>query len=332
MPPLFPQTVKGSTMKSISIVTACYNEEENVEELYNRVRAVMCALGRYRYEHIFIDNCSTDRTVEILKRLAAADSNVKIIVNARNFGHVRSPMHALYQASGDAVIGIMANLKDPPELIPELIAQWENGFSMVLAIKRTSHENPLMFWLRKRYYRLVQNLSSIETFENFSGFGLDDRRVIDIVKSIYDPYPYFRGMIAEIGLPHATVFYDQPVRKRGKSKNNLYTLYDLAMLGIVNHSRVPLRLMTFSGFVSAAICGLVAFGYLVYKLLYWNRFSVGIAPLVIGIFFFSSVQLISVGVLGEYVGSIYTHVQKRPLVVERERVNFGHEPGLPKTN
>jgi glycosyltransferase involved in cell wall biosynthesis len=292
----------------------------------------MSALGRYRYEHIFIDNCSTDRTVEILKRLAGADSNVKIIVNARNFGHIRSPMHALYQASGDAVIGIMANLKDPPELIPELIARWESGFSMVLAIKRTSQENPLMFWIRRRYYRLVKRLSSIETFENFTGFGLYDRRVIDIVKSIDDPYPYFRGLIAEIGLPHAEVSYDQPVRKRGKSKNNFYTLYDLAMLGIINHSKVPLRLMTFSGFASALTCGLVAFGYLVYKLLYWNRFSAGIAPLVLGIFFFSSVQLMSVGILGEYIGSIFTQVQKRPLVVERERINFEHEPGMPKAN
>ncbi|HEY1221338.1 MAG: glycosyltransferase family 2 protein [Bryobacteraceae bacterium] len=319
-------------MKTITILTGCYNEEGNVEELYNRVRAVMSALGRYRYEHIFIDNCSTDRTVEILKRLAGADSNVKIIVNARNFGHIRSPMHALYQASGDAVIGIMANLKDPPELIPELIARWESGFSMVLAIKRTSQENPLMFWIRRRYYRLVKRLSSIETFENFTGFGLYDRRVIDIVKSIDDPYPYFRGLIAEIGLPHAEVSYDQPVRKRGKSKNNFYTLYDLAMLGIINHSKVPLRLMTFSGFASALTCGLVAFGYLVYKLLYWNRFSAGIAPLVLGIFFFSSVQLMSVGILGEYIGSIFTQVQKRPLVVERERINFEHEPGMPKAN
>jgi len=318
-------------MKTISILTGCYNEEANVEELYNRVRAVMSGLGRCRYEHIFIDNSSTDRTVEILKRIAAQDTNVKIIVNARNFGHILSPMHALYQASGDAVIGIMANLKDPPELIPELITQWENGFSMVLAIKRTSQENPLMFWIRKRYYRLVERLSSIETFENFTGFGLYDRHVVDIVKSIDDPYPYFRGLIAEIGLPHAKVFYDQPVRKSGRSKNNFYTLYDLAMLGIINHSKVPLRLMIFSGFASAAICGLVAFGYLVYKLLYWNRFSAGIAPLVLGIFFFSSVQLISIGILGEYIGSIYTHLQKRPLVVERERINFEHEPGMPKS-
>ena len=317
-------------MKTISIVTGCYNEEQNVEELYNRVRAVMVSLGRYLYEHIFIDNSSTDHTVEILKRIAAADTNVKVIVNARNFGHIRSPQHALYQASGDAVIGIMANLKDPPELIPKLIAQWEDGFPTVLAIKRTSQENPVMFWVRKRYYRLVGHLSSIETFENFTGFGLYDRRVVDIVKSMNDPYPYFRGLIAEIGLPHAKVFYDQPARKRGKSKNNFYTLYDLAMLGIVNLSKVPLRLVTFTGFAGAVACVLVGLAYLIYKLMYWSRFSAGTAPLVIGIFFFSSVQLMSVGILGEYIGAIHTQVQKRPLVVERERINFECEPGLPK--
>jgi glycosyltransferase involved in cell wall biosynthesis len=318
-------------MKSISIVTACYNEEENVEELYKRVRAVMAAVGRYRYEHIFIDNCSQDRTVEVLKRIAACDNNVKIIVNARNFGHIRSPHHALHQASGDAVIGIVADLQDPPEMIHDFIREWENGYSMVLAVKRTSEENPLMFWLRKRYYRLVNQVSSIETFENCTGAGLYDRRVVEIIKSMEDPYPYFRGMIAEIGLPHAKVFFDQPSRKRGITKNNFYTLYDMAMLGITNLSKVPLRMVTLSGFVCAALCILVAFAYLAYKLMFWSRFSVGMAPLVIGIFFFSSIQLISVGILGEYIGSIHTHVQKRPLVVERERLNFEYEPGLPLT-
>jgi glycosyltransferase involved in cell wall biosynthesis len=319
-------------VKTISITTQCYNERDNVEECYQRVRDVMAGLGSYRYEHIFIDNCSTDGTIEVLKRIAASDTNVKVIVNARNFGHIRSPLHALYQTRGDAVIGIMANLKDPPELIPELIAEWEKGFSMVLAIKRSSGENPLMFWIRKRYYALIKRLSSIETFENFTGFGLFDRRVVDIVRSMNDPYPYFRGLIAEIGLPHAKVPYDQPARKRGKSKNNFYTLYDMAMLGITNLSKIPLRVVTFSGFACAALCLLVGMAYLVYKLMYWNRFEVGMAPMVIGIFFFSSIQLISVGILGEYIGSIHTQVQKRPLVVERERVNFEYEPGLPKAS
>ena len=316
--------------KSISIVTPCYNEEANVQEVYMRVRQVMRQLGRYRYEHLFVDNCSADRTVEILRKIAIEDSNVKIIVNARNFGHVRSPLYALYQTSGDAVIVIVADLQDPPELIPDLVREWENGKSMVLCIKQTSGENPMMFWIRKRYYRLVHRISEIETFENFTGFGLYDRRVVDIVKSFQDPYPYFRGMIAEIGLPHAKIYYDQPARKRGFTKNNFYTLYDLAMLGIVNLSKVPLRLLTFGGFAGAAACVLVGFAYLIYKLLYWYRFSAGTAPLVIGIFFFGSVQLIAIGILGEYIGAIHTQVQKRPLVIERERINFEYEPGLPK--
>jgi glycosyltransferase involved in cell wall biosynthesis len=315
--------------KTISVVTGCFNEEGNVEELYLRVRNAMAHIGRYRYEHIFIDNCSTDRTVEVLKRIAAADANVKLIVNARNFGHIRSPLHAVYQATGDCIIGIVADLEDPPELIEGMILEWEKGKAMVLGIRATREENPMMLWIRRKYYRIVNRLSEIETFEDFSGFGLYDRRVIDLVKSFDDPYPYFRGMIAEIGLPHSTFTYGQPKRKSGISKNNFYTLYDMAMLGITSLSKVPLRLVTFSGFLTAAVCALVAFGYLAYKLLYWNRFSVGVAPLVIGIFFFSSIQLISMGIIGEYIGAIHTQVQKRPLVVERERVNFEYEPGLP---
>jgi polyisoprenyl-phosphate glycosyltransferase len=317
-------------VKTISIITPCYNEEANVEEVYNRVRTAMANLGRYRYEHIFIDNSSTDKTVDNLRRIAAHDRNVKLIVNARNFGHIRSPMHVLFQAQGDAVIGIVSDLQDPPEMIPNLIREWENGYAIVLGAKSSSEENGLVFWARKKYYRLVNRLSSVETFENCTGFGLYDRRVVDIIKAMDDPYPYFRGLLAEIGLPHKKLYYDQPKRKRGVTKNNFYTLYDMAMLGITNLSKVPLRLVTFSGFVSAACCIFVACAYLVYKLLFWDRFSVGMAPLVIGIFFFSSVQLISVGILGEYIGSIHTQVQKRPYVIERERINFEYEPGLPK--
>src|SRR5579863_752311 len=316
-------------MKSITIVTQCFNEEDNVREVYERVRAVMGAIGRYRYEHIFIDNASRDRTVPILKEIAAADRNVKIIVNARNFGHIRSPMHALCQATGDALIGVVADLQDPPELIPDLLREWEKGTPIVLAVKQSSGENPLMFWIRKRFYRLVSRLSNTETYENFTGFGLYDRRVVDIIKALDDPYPYFRGMIAEIGLPHAEVLYHQPARKRGFTKNNLYTLYDMAMLGITNLSRVPLRLVTFTGFACAFCCVLVSLFYLVYKLLYWTRFSVVVASLVIEVFFLISIQLVSIGILGEYVGSVLTQVQHRPYVIERERVNFEHSPGEP---
>ncbi len=316
-------------MKTVSIVTPCFNEEANVEELYERVRAVMAGLGRYHYEHLFIDNCSRDRTVAVLKRLAARDANVKVIVNARNFGHIRSPFHALCQAQGDAVISVVADLQDPPEMIPEFIAKWEEGFPVVVAIKAASAENPLMFQIRKAYYSLVNRLSAIETFENFTGFGLYDRSVMDVVKSFNDPYPYFRGIIAEIGLPHAEIRFNQPRRARGITKNNFYTLYDMAMLAITNLSKVPLRVVTFFGFLCAVMSLLIGMFYLLYKLVFWQNFTVGIAPVAIGLFFFGSVQMLALGILGEYIGSIHTFVQKRPLVVERERINFDIPPGPP---
>ena len=316
-------------MKAVSILTPCYNEEANVEDVYEQVRAEFLKLGKYRYEHIFIDNNSSDRTVEILKQIAARDHNVKLIANARNFGHIRSPMHALLQTTGDAVIGIVADLQDPPALIPEMLAKWEEGYSMVLCIKRKTEEHGLMFWIRKTYYAWIERLSSIETFPNFTGFGLYDRKVVEAVRAYDDPYPYFRGMIAEIGLPHCDIHYDQPSRKHGVTKNNLYTLYDLAMLGITNLSKVPLRFVTVLGFCSSAASLLVGFIYLVYKLVFWANFTVGIAPLVIGLFFLGSVQLFSLGILGEYIGSIQTQVQRRPYVIERERMNFEYPPAEP---
>ena len=316
-------------MRTISILTPCYNEEANVEGLYNCVRQEIAKLGKYRYEHIFIDNSSEDNTVAVLKRIASRDHNVKVIVNARNFGQIRSPMHAFLQTHGDCVIGIVADFQDPPELIPEMIAKWEEGYAMVLCVKRTSEENPAMFWIRKKYYALVRRLSSIQTFENFTGSGLYDRKVVEAVRSFADPYPYFRGMIAEIGLPYYLLPYDQPRRKHGISKNNLYTLYDVAMLGITNLSKVPLRFVTFMGFAGALFSLLVGLAYLAYKLIFWANFNVGIAPLVIGLFFLGSVQLLSMGILGEYIGSIHTQVQKRPYVIEKERVNFEYEPASP---
>jgi polyisoprenyl-phosphate glycosyltransferase len=316
-------------MKTVSILTPCYNEEANVEELYHRVRAEMVKLGNYRYEHLFIDNGSQDKTASILMRMASQDHNVKVIVNSRNFGQIRSPMHAFLQTQGDCVIGIVADFQDPPELIPEMIAKWEEGYSMVLCIKRTSEENPVMFWIRKKFYQLIRRLSSIETFENFTGFGLYDRKVVEAVRSFADPYPFFRGMIAEIGLPYYQLPYDQPRRKRGITKNNFYTLYDVAMLAVTNLSKVPLRFVTFLGFAGAALSLLTGLAYLAYKLLFWANFTVGIAPLVIGLFFLGSVQLLAMGILGEYVGSIYTQVQKRPYVIEKERMNFEYEPGEP---
>lgn len=238
-------------------------------------------------------------------------------------------MHAFLQTRGDAVIGIVADLQDPPELISEMIAKWEEGYSMVLCVKRASEENAFMFWVRKKYYAWVQRLSSIQTFENFTGFGLYDRKVVEAVRSYDDPYPYFRGMIAEIGLPHWELYYDQPRRKKGITKTNFYILYDMAMLGITNLSKVPLRFVTILGFICSVLSLLVGLGYSIYKLMFWANFNVGIAPLVIGLFFLGSVQLLSMGILGEYVGSIHTQVQKRPYVIEKERLNFEYEPGMP---
>ncbi len=317
-------------MKTVSVVTPCFNEEGNVREVYERVRDLMSSLGRYRYEHIFIDNASRDTTFPILREIAAADSNVKVIRNARNFGHVRSPMHALLQSRGDAVIVLMCDLQDPPEVLTQLIEEWEKGVPIVIAVKHESQESAPMFLIRKMFYRLVNHLSDdIETYENFTGFGLYDRQVIDLVRQFGDPYPYFRGMIAEIGLPHTEIKYEQQRRKSGKSKNNFYTLYDLAMLGITKLSKVPLRIVTFSGFAGSLLSLLGGTAYFAYKLLFWENFTVGVAPIAIGMFFLGSLQLLFMGIIGEYIGNIHTQVHNRPLVIERERLNFQYEPGEP---
>jgi len=322
--------MSAEPMKTVSVVTPCFNEEGNVREVYERVRNLMLNLGKYRYEHIFIDNASRDDTFPVLRDIAAADSNVKVIRNARNFGHVRSPMHALLQAQGDAIVVLMSDLQDPPEVLAELLEQWERGIPIVIAVKHQSRESAPMFLVRKLFYRLVNRLSDdIETYENFTGFGLYDRQVIDLVRQFGDPYPYFRGMIAEIGLPHTEVLYEQQRRKSGKSKNNFYTLYDLAMLGITKLSKVPLRMVTFSGFAGSLLSLLGGTAYFAYKLCFWGNFTVGIAPIAIGMFFLGSLQLLFMGIIGEYIGNIHTQVHNRPLVIERERLNFQYQPGSP---
>jgi len=320
-------TGKAAERKLISVVSGCYNEEDNIRDCYEQVKAAFRELGQYRYEHIFIDNASKDRTVPLLREIAAQDKNVKVILNARNFGQVRSPYHALLQSRGDAAISLASDLQDPPVLIKDFIAKWEQGFHVVIGIKNDSDESPIFFAIRKLYYELITGLAEIELNKNATGFGLYDRRFLNILSEIDDPYPYFRGLVSEIGFPIAKIPYHQPARKRGITSNNFYRLYDIAMLGITNHSKVPLRLATMVGFAVSLLSLVIALVYLVYKLVYWDQFSLGLAPLVVGLFFFGSVQLFFIGILGEYIGAIHTQVLKRPHVVELERINF--EPAGP---
>lgn len=253
--------------KLISIVTPCYNEGENIEELYRRIVEVMAKLP-YKYEHICIDNCSTDDTVKKLKAIAAKDKRVKLIVNARNFGHIRSPYYALLQSRGDASVLMASDLQDPPEMIVDFVKKWEEGFKTVLAVKPESEESALMFFVRKIYYRLISRISEVPLVRNATGAGLFDRVIIDILRKIDDPYPYFRGLLCEIGFPIATVPFRQPRRQRGITGNNFYTLYDIAMLGITNHSKVPLRLMSIGGFLLSILSLFVAISFLIAKLIF----------------------------------------------------------------
>ena len=314
-------------MPFISVVTACYNEEENVAEVYRQVRAVVETLPprngeSYTYEHLFIDNASVDRTVEILRGICASDRHVKVIVNTRNFGHIRSPFHGLLQARGDAVISIVADLQDPPDMIREFVARWEAGAKVVIGVKKESQESRVMSLIRGLFYRIIDRLSEVPQVRHFTGFGLYDRVVMDTLREIDDPYPYFRGLIADLGYARAEIPYSQPGRNRGITKNNFYTLYDMAMLGITNHSKVPLRLAAMAGFALSLVALIVAVVYLVLKLIWWQTFDLGLAPLVIGVYFLGSVQLFFIGILGEYIGSIQTQIHHRPLVIEKERINF----------
>ncbi len=310
-------------MKTISILTPCYNEEQNAELIYRAVREQFDKLPQYRYEHVFIDNASVDRTVEILRRLAAEDDRVRVIVNSRNFGPVRSPYYGILQCHGDAVIGIACDLQDPPEMIPKFVEQWEAGNKLVLAVKESSEERGPMSVIRRAFYRLMRRLSpEVEQIEGFYGFGLFDQSAVAIMRQFRDPYPYLRGVISEIGFKRALVPFRQALRAHGKSRISWYELYDVAALGFVHYSKVPLRLAIFTGAAIAALSFAIGLFYLGYKLLFWDRFQLGVAPMVIAFFFFSAVQLIFIGLLGEYVGGALTYVRRRPLVLESERINF----------
>lgn len=307
--------------RTISIVTPVFNEEDNVVELCERIATVMKSLP-YDYEHICIDNRSTDRTVEMLKDRAKDDPRLKIIVNSRNFGYIRSSFHALLQASGDAVVLIASDLQDPPEMIAEFIERWENGYKIVMAVKPESEESFIMKHIRRLYYKIISRISEVPLVMNATGAGLFDRKVINILAGLNDPYPYFRGLVCEIGFPIDTVPFKQPRRRRGVTSQNFYSLYDMAMLGITKHSKLPLRMMVIFGFSFSLISLLIAFCYFIAKLVFWNSFLVGTAPILIGVFFFGALQMFFLGLLGEYIISIQTQVRAMPLVIESERVNF----------
>lgn len=306
----------------ISIVTPCYNEELNVDELYRRILAAISGLSKYDFELIFIDNHSEDGTVAKLRTLAQTDPTVKVIINARNFGHIRSPYYGILQSSGLATIYLASDLQDPPELIPEFIRHWEEGYKLVMAVKPVSQSVAWMHALRKAYYRFVDGISDISLVADSTGFGLYDQTVLNHMRKINDPYPFLRGLICELGYEIKTIPFNQPRRHRGISKNNFYTLYDIAMLGIVSHSKMPIRIAAFVGFAFGLLSVLAAMVFLVLKLLFWDSIPMGIAPVVIGLFFLFGIQLVFIGILGEYIASIHTYLQNRPIVVENERINF----------
>lgn len=313
-------------MKHISIMTPCYNEEGNIRNIYQAVKEQFDKLPQYTYEHIFIDNYSTDRSRDILRELAEEDRNVKVIFNVTNFGPNRSGTYGMLQGTGDALICIVCDLQDPPELIPTFLQKWEEGYKVVLGQKTKSRENPIMYQIRKIYYRLMGALSETEHLTNVTGYGLFDREVLDMIKWMDDPDPYIRGLVTQLGYRWCLVPYTQRERQSGKSSYNFYRYFDFAVTGLTHVSRKPLRIATLMGFSMSVVSFIVAFIYLVMKLVRWDEFNMGTAPILIGMFLIASVQLAFIGVIGEYIGAILTRVTKRPMVIEEERINFG-EPG-----
>lgn len=308
--------------KTISIVTPCYNEENNVYPMFESIKKIMKDLSLYEYEHIFIDNCSQDKTAEMLRMIANLDSHVKVILNTRNFGPGRSGSYAFFQSTGDATICLACDFQDPPELIPQYISLWEQGYKVVWGKKERSEESRFMFSLRTIYYKIIKSLSEVKQYEHVTGFGLYDRSVVNLLRFADEPTPYFRNLIAEFGIEIGFIPYVQPVRKTGKSSYNFFRYFDTALSSLINTSRVPLRLATIIGFMMSGISFFVALIYLTFKIVYWNNFSAGIAPIVIGLFFLGSIQLLFIGIIGEYIGEVLSRVIKRPLVVEKERINF----------
>ncbi|WP_312433483.1 glycosyltransferase family 2 protein [Lacrimispora sp.] len=310
-------------MKTISIVVPCYNEEENINALYQAIDHIFnTELPSYTYELIFIDNDSKDRTREIIRDLCVQEKRVKGIFNAKNFGQFNSPYYAMLQSTGDCTILMAADFQDPVEMIPKYVREWEKGYKIVIGIKKSSKENKIMYWLRSCYYKTIKKLSDVEQIEHFTGFGLYDQRFIKVLRELDDPTPFLRGIVAELGFRRKEIPYEQPKRRAGKTSNNFYRLYDAAMLSVTSYTKVGLRLATIFGSICSFASMMVALVYLVMKLVYWDRFPAGMAPLLIGMCFLGSVQIFFIGLVGEYVLSINARVMKRPLVIEEERINF----------
>ena len=310
-------------MKKISILVPCYNEEENVVPLSKAVVEMMERdLPAYDYELVFIDNCSKDKTRDLLTLLCSQNKRIKAIFNAKNFGQFNSPFYGMCQTTGDCTICLAADFQDPVEMIPKFVHEWEAGYKIVCGIKTTSKENKIMYFLRSCYYKLIRKMSDIEQIEHFTGFGLYDRSFIQVLQKLDDPTPFLRGIVAELGPERKEIPYEQPKRRAGKTSNNWYRLYDAAMLSFTSYTKVGLRIATIGVFILSVLSILVALVYTILKLVYWDNFPMGMAPVLIGVFLFGSIQMFFIGLLGAYIMSINTRVRKRPLVVEEKRLNF----------
>jgi glycosyltransferase involved in cell wall biosynthesis len=313
-------------MKKISILIPCYNEEENVVPISKAVvEELQNNLPNYDYEIVFIDNDSQDNTRPLLREICKQNPKIKAIFNAKNFGQFNSPYYGMLQTSGDCTISMCCDFQDPVEMIPRLVETWENGAKIVSCIKTKSKENPIMRFLRTIYYKIIKKMSSVDQIEHFTGFGLYDKSFIEVLRNLKDPTPFIRGIVAELGYKRVDIEYTQAKRRAGKTHNNFFTLFDAAMLSFTSYTKVGLHLVTFAGLILSGLSILAALVYLVLKLIYWDSFSAGLAPLIIGLFFINAVELLFIGFVGEYVMSINTRVMNRPLVIEEERINFDTE-------
>ena len=310
-------------MKKISVLIPCFNEQENVVPISQAVVKIFQErLGRYDYEILFIDNDSQDNTRPLLRQICAENPKIKAIFNAKNFGQFKSPYYGMIQTSGDCVIPLCCDFQDPPELIPEMVEAWEEGSRIVVMQKTRSEENRVLRFLRTCYYKVIKKMSDVEQIEHFTGFGLYDKSFIQILRELKDPTPFLRGLVAELGYRVKVIPYTQARRRAGKTHNNFLTLYDAAMLSFTTYTKGGLRAATFLGFGVALMSVIAALTYLVRKLMYWDSFAMGTAPILIGMFFLGSVILIFLGLMGEYILSINQRIMNRPLVIEEERINF----------